>query len=136
MKKVVMNFFMDTILILVLMSQVFTGILLHRFPPELAYTTVLGLTRYNWGTIHWTVSILFALVVIIHLILHWGWVKTTTLKYISMHSKVLLALTVIVFLFTFLMPYYVTNSLTKRSDYRTIYQENNYEKSKLIQEGK
>ena len=46
MKKVMMNFFMDTLLILVLMSQVFTCILLHRFPPELADTTVLSLTQY------------------------------------------------------------------------------------------
>ena len=133
MKKVMMNFFMDALLIVVLMSQVFTGILLHRFPPELADATVLGLTRYNWGSIHWTVSILFALVVIVHLILHWGWVKATTLKYIRMRSKVLLALTVIVFLFIYLMPYYVTSSLPDRSDYSAIYQENNYEESKLTQ---
>ena len=111
MKKVITNFFMDILLFVVLVSQVFTGILLHRFPLELADTTVFGLTRYAWGAIHWTVSILFALVVIIHLVLHWGWVKATTLKYIRMRSKVLLALTTIVFLFMFLMPYYITSSL-------------------------
>ena len=127
---------MDTLLILVLMSQVFTGILLHRFPPELAGATVLGLTRYNWGAIHWTVSILFALVVIIHLVLHWGWVKATTLKYIRMRSKVILALTIIAFLFMFLMPYYITSSLPDRSDYSAIHQENNYEEFELIQEVK
>jgi len=49
-----------------------------------------------------------------------------------MRSKVLLALTVIVFLFMFLMPYYVTSSLPDRSFYGTTYQENKYEESKLI----
>ena len=127
MKKVMMNFFMDTLLIVVLMSQVFTGIILHRSPSELADTTVLALTRYTWGAIHWTVSILFTLVVIIHLVLHWGWVKATTLKYTRMRSKVLLALTIIVFPFMFLMPYYITSSLPDRSDYSAIHQENNYE---------
>ena len=136
MKKVIMNFFMDTLLILVLMGQVFTGILLHRFPLEMADFTVLGLTRYTWGTLHWTVSILFALIVTIHLILHWGWVKATTLKYIRMRSKVILALTIIVFLFMFLMPYYITSSLPDRSDYSAIHQENNYEEFELIQEVK
>ncbi len=133
MKKAMMNFFMDTLLVLVLMGQIFTGILLHGFPPELADTTVLGLTRYTWGTIHWTVSILFALVIIVHLVLHWGWVKATALKYIRMRSKVLLSLTVIAFLFIFLMPYYVTSSLLDRSDYIAIYQKNNYGEAKLIQ---
>ena len=62
--------------------------------------------------------------------------KATTLKYIRMRSKVLLALTVIVFLYLSLMPYYDTSSLADRSDYSAIYKENNYEESKLIEEGK
>ena len=127
-----MNFFMDTLLILVLMSQVFTGILLHRFPLEMADVIVLGLTRYTWGTIHWTVSILFALVVIIHLVLHWGWVKATTLKYIRMRSKVLLAIMVVVFVFIFLMPYYLTSGLPDRSDFSSSYQKTTFNEAERI----
>ena len=121
MKKVTTNFFMDILLFGVLMSQVFTGILLHRFPSELANSTVLGITRYTWGTIHWSVSILFVLVIITHLVLHWGWVKTTTLKYIRMRSKVLLASTVVVFLFMFFTPYYVTRDFPDREDVKNTY---------------
>ena len=126
MKKVITNFLMDILLFVVLISQSFTGILLHRFPPELADTTVLGLTRYTWGTIHWSVSILFVLIVITHLFLHWGWVKATTLKYIRMKSKILLATMVVVFLFMFLTPYYVTRDLPNKSDFSVSHQKAAY----------
>jgi len=132
MKKVVTNFFMDILLFVVLMSQAFTGILLHRFPPELADATVLGLTRYTWGTIHWSASILFVLVIIAHLVLHWGWVKATTLKYFKMRSKVLQASTVIILLFVLLTPYYVTRDLPDRSDFTASYQKTTYDESERI----
>jgi len=132
MKKVLTNFFMDILLFLALMSQIFTGILLHRFPSELADTTVLGLTRYTWGTIHWLVCILFVLIIITHLILHWAWVKATALKYIRMRSKVLLATTIVALLFAFFMPYYITRDLPDRSDFSASYQKTTYEESILI----
>ena len=132
MKKVITNFFMDIILFLVLMIQAFTGIILHRFPPELADTTVLGLTRYTWGTIHWLVCILFVLVIVTHLTLHWGWVKAMTLKYIRINSKVLLVSMVVVFLFMFLMPYCVTRDIPSRSDFNASYQKTTYEESERI----
>jgi hypothetical protein len=131
-KKVITNFFMDILLLVVLMSQTFTGILLHRIPPELADTTVLGITRYTWGTIHWSVSVLFVSVIITHLVLHWGWVKATTLKYIRMRSKILLTATVAIFVFMFLTPYYVTRDLPDRSDFSVSYQKTAYDESERI----
>jgi len=102
MKKVVTNFFMDILLFVVLMSQAFTGILLHRFPPELADTTVLGIMRYTWGTLHWVASLLFVIVIITHLVLHWGWMTVNTQKYFRMTSKALLGFLVILSVFIFL----------------------------------
>jgi hypothetical protein len=116
MKKIITNYCTDIFMFVVLMSQVFTGILLHRFPPELTDATILGLTRYTWGTIHWSVSILFALITITHLILHWGWVKATTLRYVRMKSKVLLASMTIFFLIVFLTPYYITRDFPNRQN--------------------
>ena len=133
MKKVITNFIMDILLFVVLMSQAFTGILLHRFPPELADTTVLGLTRYTWGTIHWSVSILFALIAITHLVLHWGWVKAMTLRYVRMRSRVLLASTVAVFLLMFLTPYYLTRDLPDRENIKNYTQTSCQEA--VIQDG-
>ena len=134
MKKVITNFFMDILLFAVLMSQVFTGILLHRFPPELAETTVLGLTRYTWGTVHWSISILFALIVITHLILHWGWVKATTLRYVRMRSRVLLASMIILFLLVFLTPYYVTRDFPDRENINN-YMQSSYQEAVIQDEG-
>ena len=134
MKKTITNFFMDMLLFVALMSQVFTGILLHRFPSELASTTVLGLTRYTWGTVHWSASVVFVLVIITHLALHWGWVKATTLKYIRMRSKVLLASTVVVFVFMVFTPYYVTKDFPGRSDFSASYQKTMYYEDERINE--
>ena len=134
MKKVITNFLMDILLFAVLMSQVFTGILLHRFPPELAETTVFGLTRYTWGTVHWSISILFALIVITHLILHWGWVKATTLRYVRMRSSVLLASMIILFLLVFLTPYYVTRDFPDRENINN-YMQSSYQEAVIQDEG-
>jgi hypothetical protein len=131
-KKVIINYCMDTLLFAVIASQAFTGILLHRFPPELTDTTILGLTRYTWGTLHWLASLLFILVVIIHLVLHWSWVKATALKYIRIRSKVLMAVTVFVLLFAVFTPYYVTRQLPARRDFSAAYQKTTYEESERI----
>ena len=37
--------------------------------------TVLGMSRHEWGEWHFYVSLFFVLLVIIHLILSWGWLK-------------------------------------------------------------
>ena len=108
MKRVTTNFIMDIFLFIVMMSQAFTGILLHRFPSELVDATVLSLTRYTWGTLHWAASLLFLMVIITHLVLHWGWMTATTQKYIRMTSKALLGLLVILSVFILLMPFYLT----------------------------
>ena len=133
MKKVITNLFMDILLFVVLMSQVFTGILLHRFPSELADTTVLGLTRYTWGTVHWSVSILFALIAITHLVLHWGWVKATTLRYMRMRSMVLLASMIVLLLLVFLTPYYVTRDFPDTDNIKN-YTQTSYQEA-VIQGG-
>jgi hypothetical protein len=132
MKKVITNYCMDTLLFALIASQVFTGILLHRFPPELTNTTILGLTRYTWGTLHWLASILFILVAIIHLVLHWSWVKAIALKYIKIRSKALMVITVFVLLFAVFMPYYVTRELPARRDFSAAYQKTTYEESERI----
>lgn len=118
MKKVITNFLMDILLFVVLMSQAFTGILLHRFPPELADQTILGITRYSWGTFHWVASLLFVIVIITHLILHWGWMTATTQKYFRMTSKALLGFLIILSVFILLTPFYLTRDYPDRKDAR------------------
>ena len=121
MKKKITNFGMDILLFAVLVSQAFTGALLHRFPPELANTTVLGITRYTWGTIHWVVSLMFVIVIITHLVLHWGWMRATTQKYFRMSSKALLALLIVLSVLFLLTPFYLTRDFPDREEISDTY---------------
>ena len=123
MKKSITNFGMDILLFAVLVSQAFTGALLHRFPPELANTTLLGLNRYTWGTIHWVVSLMFVMVIITHLVLHWGWIKATTQRYFKMSSKALLALLIVLSVLFLLTPFYLTRDFPDREEVRGSYTE-------------
>jgi hypothetical protein len=37
---------------------------------------LLGLGRHDWGDIHFVLALLFVLVMLIHLYLHWRWIVT------------------------------------------------------------
>ena len=123
MKKSITNFGMDILLFAVLASQAFTGALLHRFPPELADTAVLGLARYTWGTIHWVVSLMFVIVIITHLVLHWGWMKATTQRYFKMSSKALMAFLIVLSILFLFTPFYLTRDFPDREEVRDTYTE-------------
>lgn len=36
----------------------------------------LGLRRHEWGDVHFTLAVLFVCVILVHIILHWTWIKT------------------------------------------------------------
>ncbi|MBN1691152.1 MAG: DUF4405 domain-containing protein [Dehalococcoidia bacterium] len=133
MKRALTNYIADILILIVLLSQVFTGIILHRFPAELTGTTVLGLTRYTWGTLHWGASLLFIIVIVLHLVLYWGWIKSLTNKYFKRGSLLLLSLVAIIFLFVCLAPYYATRDLPRRDEFSGIYRETTYNESERIQ---
>jgi hypothetical protein len=115
-KKVITNFILDILLFANLMSQAFTGILLHRIKAAPAGTTVLGLTGDTWGSLHWAFSILFVVIIVAHLVLHWDWVRATSRKYCRMTSRVLLACVVLFSVVILLTPFYLTRDF---SDSRT-----------------
>ncbi len=37
---------------------------------------LLGLGRHDWGSIHFVLASVFVLVLVVHLVLHWTWIKT------------------------------------------------------------
>lgn len=114
MKRTFTNLSVDTLLLMVLLAEAFTGILLHRFPAGLAGATVLGLTRYSWGAIHWAASVLFVVLIIAHLVLHRGWMAATMRKYFRMESLVLLVVMAVISAFILLAPFYLTRDLRDR----------------------
>jgi len=38
---------------------------------------LMGLTRHEWGEIHFYISIAFLIILIIHFVLHWDWIRAT-----------------------------------------------------------
>jgi len=37
---------------------------------------LLGLGRHDWGNIHFICASVFVLLIVVHLVLHWTWIKT------------------------------------------------------------
>lgn len=37
---------------------------------------LLGLGRHDWGDVHAVLALLFLLLILVHIVLHWTWIKT------------------------------------------------------------
>jgi hypothetical protein len=72
MKKNTMNLWVDIIIFIDFMAVIFTGVLIHRFPYELKGGAILGFPRYEWGDLHWVLTLFLIFLTILHLILHWN----------------------------------------------------------------
>ena len=66
-----------------------TGIVLHWvLPPgsggrpggHPARNELLDLSRHEWGDIHFWIAAAMVALVVVHLALHWGWIKTCALR--------------------------------------------------------
>ena len=68
--------------VIVLVSALVLWLILPSGASRFAPTNyLLGLKRCEWVQIHVVISVLFSILVVIHLVLNWGWVKNVT-KYL------------------------------------------------------
>ncbi len=37
---------------------------------------LLGLGRHDWGDVHFILALVFVFLILVHLVLHWTWIKT------------------------------------------------------------
>jgi hypothetical protein len=37
---------------------------------------LLGLGRHDWGDVHFILALAFVLLILVHIVLHWTWIKT------------------------------------------------------------
>lgn len=81
MKKTDWQYLVDTLLFLCIVGIIFIGFLMGlvlpkgpQAPESAKY--FLGLHRHQWGNIHFYLSIAFTVLIIIHLILSWKWIKS------------------------------------------------------------
>lgn len=92
MNKAFWNRIINASALLLFCSMVSTGtILKFILPPgsgrvekvlagsgrEKTIDLLLGLSRHEWGEIHFYLSLGFLIILIIHLFLHWNWVRVT-----------------------------------------------------------
>jgi len=114
MKKTDWQYLVDTLLFLCIVGMVFIGILMGFFLAQGPTTQesakyFLGLHRHQWGNIHLYLSITFTLLLVIHLILSWKWIKGKARQLFKKGWGTALTLTAIasilvLFLFWFLYP--------------------------------
>jgi hypothetical protein len=90
MRRATLNFVVDFIAFLDLLALAFTGSIMRfilppgsaghglgfrggRPAPEAKY--LWSMDRHQWGGIHFYLAVIFAVLVLVHIILHWTWIK-------------------------------------------------------------
>lgn len=77
MRRATVNFILNLASFLVLLGLSASGIIIalpHEHGPNAA-RGVLGIGRGQWGDIHLWLGITFVVLMLVHLVLHWDWVK-------------------------------------------------------------
>jgi hypothetical protein len=122
MKKTKINFWIDILIFIVFVGVIFTGVLLHRFPPEAKANTILSVSRYDWGDLHWVLCLSLILLTMVHLILHWGWIKGHMQKYIKIGPKALIGAGLLILIFFGIFaPVYLTRDFPNRKEFKDTY---------------
>lgn len=91
MSRNTMNFILDLVSFLNLLGLTFTGFVMkYILPPGtggsgrilrgstgrgIRAQELLSMTRHEWGSIHFYLAIVFVVLMITHIILHWRWIK-------------------------------------------------------------
>lgn len=77
-RKHTQNIVVDIFSFLCLVVLLMTGLLIHYVLPRGSKgDNFWGLTRHEWGDVHFWIAIIFSSIIIIHLILHSSWIKAS-----------------------------------------------------------
>ena len=76
MKRTNVNFFVDALSLAALLFLTATGtIIRYVLPVGSGHTRALwGLDRHGWGHVHFWIAIAFCVAMVVHVVLHWGWI--------------------------------------------------------------
>ena len=75
MQKSKLNFIIDFILFIILINLAATGALIHFVLPHGSrHITLWGMNRHDWGEVHFWLAVSMIILMLVHIILHWGWI--------------------------------------------------------------
>ena len=76
MNRTKLNLIIDIVAFIGFVVLTTTGVLMrYILPPGSGhYSTIWSLDRHDWGGIHFWISVIFFLILALHLILHWRWI--------------------------------------------------------------
>ena len=84
LRRSTLNILVDTVALLLVAGMAFTGtIMRYILPPGSgghgrgAARTLWGLGRHDWGDLHFVLAVVFGVVALVHVALHWAWVCET-----------------------------------------------------------
>lgn len=121
MRRTAMNFWLDILIFIAFIGMTSTGVLLFGVPYRFD-DTILGFTRHDWGDLHWVLSLLFVVLAMAHLVLHWNWTKYSSEKYLRLGPKVLAVVLVMMLLFfCIIAPIYLTKDFPGRKEFEHAY---------------
>jgi len=81
MRRSVIHYAVDVVLLLSVLALVATGLLIYLvLPPGSRSDAVWGMTRHEWGDVHFWASMVMLGAVVMHLATNWTWVCTVTVK--------------------------------------------------------
>jgi hypothetical protein len=79
MKRILDNLHVDVLAAVLMVAMIATGYIL-RFPLPPGSNKALslwGLTRHQWGAVHFWISLGLLVLVVVHVCLHWQWIVVT-----------------------------------------------------------
>lgn len=75
------RFVVDAVLFLLMLSLIFTGLLMSFVLPHGSRAgNVWSMTRHEWGDVHFWIAMSMLAGLLIHLMLNWGWVCTVVVR--------------------------------------------------------
>lgn len=138
MKKPLWNVLVDAASLIVFTSMISTGLTLkYILPPGSGRTEMLlrtgggrgrsidvsmGLSRHEWGEIHFYISLAFLFLLIIHLGLHWNWIVCMTFgtKQAAQprKRKIMAGVVILIILLILLLPWLGKKQILDQSVYQ------------------
>jgi len=88
----VINILDDGLIALFFIACMISGLILYVVPGgrDTKYIEILAITRETWKTIHTTTGIGMLAGVLIHLVIHWGWIRKVSKKIFRLSDEAIL----------------------------------------------